>query len=284
MPPGLTFGAIAGFRLVTADPARLAAFYRAIGFDVGEPMPIPMAELAVLGVAGTGMRIRMSLGVSRVDLDCYAVGGRPYPAGAAACDRIFQHMALVTDDARTAWRRARDAGAMPISREQPVALPQSSGGVTAVKLRDPEGHPLEFLQFPRGANPHWQGTGIMGIDHSAIAVGDLAASRRFYAQHGLAEGAPMLNEGPTQVALDGIDGVVVDIVPVLPAQAPPHIELLGYRDCAGEPAVMARMAVNDIAATRIVWHATHDALIRDPDGHYHQFSRADRPRTGIPSP
>ncbi|MGB9109480.1 MAG: glyoxalase, partial [Telluria sp.] len=103
MPPDLSFGAIAGFRLVTADLARLAAFYRAIGFDVGDAMPISAAELAVLGMAGTGMRIEMSLGASRVDLDCYSLAGRPYPTVASACDRIFQHMALVTDDAQAAW-------------------------------------------------------------------------------------------------------------------------------------------------------------------------------------
>jgi catechol 2,3-dioxygenase-like lactoylglutathione lyase family enzyme len=273
MPPDLTFGAIAGFRLVTSDLTRLTAFYRAIGFDVGDAMPISTTELAVLGIAGTGMRIEMSLGISRVDLDCFGLAGRPYPTEASACDRIFQHLAIVTDDARKAWNRARDAGAMPISREQPVVLPQSSGGVTAVKLRDPEGHPLEFLEFPRGANPHWRGTGIIGIDHSAIAVSNLAASRHFYAYHGLAEGEPMLNQGPTQVALDGIDGVVVDIVPMLPAKAPPHIELLGYRDRVGDPVALA---VNDIAATRIVWRSTRDALIRDPDGHHHQLSRAGR--------
>ena len=114
--------------------------------------------------------------------------GRPYPADTTACDLVFQHLALVPDDAQAAWRRARDAGATPISRERPVTLPKSAGGVTAVKFRDPEGHPLEFLQFPRGANPDWKGTGIMGIDHSAISVSDVAASRRFYARHGLSEG------------------------------------------------------------------------------------------------
>lgn len=280
MPPDLTLGAIAGFRLVTSDLTRLAAFYRAIGFDVGNPMPISKTEMAVLGIAGTGMRIKMLLGTNRVDLDCYAPAGRPYPTERSASDRIFQHLALVTDDARTAWNQARDAGAISISREPPVALPQSSGGVTAVKLRDPEGHPLEFTQFPRGANPDWQGTGVMGIDHSAIAVRDLAASRRFYTRHGLVEGEPMLNQGPTQAALDGIDGVVVDIIPMQPAKVLPHIELLGYRDCVGDT---VDLVVNDIAATRIVWRSGRDALIRDPDGHFHQFSRADQLQTETPS-
>jgi catechol 2,3-dioxygenase-like lactoylglutathione lyase family enzyme len=280
MPPDLTFGDIAGFRLVTSNLPRLAAFYRAIGFAVGEPIPISATEMAVLGIAGTGMRIAMTLGPSRVDLDCYAMAGRPYPTERSACDRIFQHFALVTDDARQAWNRARDAGATPISRQQPVALPASSGGVTAVKLRDPDGHPLEFTQFPHGANPDWQGSGVLGIDHSAIVVADLSASRRFYAQHGLVEGEPMLNQGPTQVALDGIDDVVVDILPMLPAQVSPHIELLGYRGRAGSG---VDLAVNDIAATRIVWHAGRDALVRDPDGHYHQLSRSGRPQGEIPS-
>jgi catechol 2,3-dioxygenase-like lactoylglutathione lyase family enzyme len=279
MPSDLKFGVIAGFRLVTADLTRLAAFYRAIGFDVGDPMPITTAEMALLGIAGTGMRIEMSLGTSRVDLDCYALAGRPYPTERSASDRIFQHFALVTDDARMAWNRARDAGATSISREQPVVLPQSSGGVTAVKLRDPEGHPLEFTQFPRGVNPDWRGSGIMGIDHSAIAVSDLAASRRFYVHHGMVEGEPMLNQGPTQVALDGIDGVVVDIVPMQPVKGSPHIELLGYRDRVSGS---GHLALNDIAATRIVWHSRDDALIRDPDGHFHQFSRSDRLQREIP--
>ena len=149
----------------------------------------------------------MSLGGSRVDLESFDHPGRPYPDDATACDLVFQHLALVTDDAEAAWRRARDAGATPISRERPVTLPKSAGGVTAVKLRDPEGHPLEFLQFPRGANSDWKGTGVMGIDHSAISVGDVAASRRFYARRGLSEADATINQGPTQDALDGLDGV-----------------------------------------------------------------------------
>ena len=120
----MMFGAIAGFRLVTADPERLAAFYRAIGFDVGEAAPIPVAEMKLLGLAGAGSRIAMSLGGSRVDLESFDHPGRPYPDDATACDLVFQHLALVTDDAEAAWRRARAAGATPISRERPVTLPE----------------------------------------------------------------------------------------------------------------------------------------------------------------
>jgi catechol 2,3-dioxygenase-like lactoylglutathione lyase family enzyme len=271
MPSDLTFRAIAGFRLVTADPARLAAFYRAIGFDIGEAAPIPAADMELLGLPGAGSRIAMSLGRTHVDLESFDKTGRPYPGEATACDLVFQHLALITDDAEAAWCRARVAGAKPISRERPVTLPRSAGGVTAVKFRDPEGHPLEFLQFPPGANPHWRGTGIMGIDHSAISVSDIAASRRFYTRHGLSEGGATVNHGPAQDALDGLDGVEVNVVAMSPTDTPPHVEMLGYRRPVGR--TLHPLAPNDIAATRIVWRSGDNGLIRDPDGHLHQLSR-----------
>ncbi|MGH7046043.1 MAG: VOC family protein [Stellaceae bacterium] len=143
--------------------------------------------------------------------------------------------------------------------------------MTAVKFRDPEGHPLELLQFPHGVNPDWDGRGIMGIDHSAISVSDVAASRRFYARHGLDEGAAMVNHGPAQVALDGLDDVDVEVVPMNPTTKPPHVEMLAYRHPVGR--ALSPLAANDIAATRIVWRSEGEALIRDPDGHLHQLSR-----------
>lgn len=115
---------------------------------------------------------------------------------------------------------------------------------------------------------------MMGIDHSAISVADLAASRHFYEKHGLAEGKRTLNQGPAQVALDGLDGVEVDVLPMNPADKPPHVELLAYRRPAGRP--HPSLAANDVAATRIVWSANRDALVRDPDGHLLQLTRQDR--------
>jgi len=271
MSSDVIFQEIAGFRLVAAEPTRLAAFYRRIGFDVGEAAPIPAADMKLLRLSGAGSRIPMLLGRSRVDLESFDRPGRPYPADTTACDAVFQHLALVTDDAKAAWCLARDAGATPISRECPVTLPESAGGVTAIKFRDPEGHPLEFLQFLRGTNSDWKGTGIMGIDHSAISVRDVAASRHFYVRHGLSEAGATVNHGPTQDALDGLDGVEVDVVPMNPAEKPPHVELLGYRHPVGR--ALHPLSANDIAATRIVWRSNADALIRDPDGHLHQLSR-----------
>lgn len=265
----MIFKAILGFRLVSADPPRLAAFYRALGFEIGEPVSIAAAEMQLLGLTGNGTRTAMSLGASQVSLDCFDQPGRRYPPDANAADLVFQHLALATDDTAAAWQRARDAAAMPISREGPETLPKSAGGVNAIKFRDPEGHPLELLQFPRGGNPAWSGTGIMGIDHSAISVSDIAASRRFYGRHGLTEGEATLNCGPTQAALDGLDRVEVDVMSMIPIDSTPHLELLAYRRPVGRP--HSPVAANDIAATCIVWQSNRDALVRDPDGHLHQL-------------
>lgn len=259
--------AIAAFRLTTAAAGPLARFYQELGFAVGSPEAIDDDEIALLGLECGGTRLPLRLGEQRVDLDSFAVPGRPYPRDPTAADLGFQHLALVTDDAATAWRRVAARGAIPISAQGPVALPPATGVAAAVKFRDPEGHPLELLQFPRESAGLWPGTGLLGIDHSALSVANTAASRRFYEALGLSVRGPTLNRGPTQMALDGLADVEVDVVPMLPHRDTPHVELLGYRKPAGRPA--GRLEANDIAATRTVWTADRNLLIRDPDGHLH---------------
>lgn len=265
----MTWTAILGFRLVTADLDRATAFYAALGFAVERREPIGGNEMTLLGLRGRGTRQALRLGAARVDLDGFEDAGRPYPAGADAAALLFQHLALVTDDAGAAWARAEAAGATPISCGGPVTLPASAGGVTAQKFRDPDGHPLEFLRFPDAMSRGWRGTGLLGIDHSAVSVSEVASSERFYAGHGLVRGDSSLNRGSTQVKLDGLEGVEVDVVALTPpVAATPHLELLGYRHPQGAAGVARRP--NDIAATRIVWRAEQAALVRDPDGHLHQ--------------
>jgi catechol 2,3-dioxygenase-like lactoylglutathione lyase family enzyme len=268
---------ITAFRLTTALPERLAAFYEGLGFTVGDPEPIARDEIALLSLACGGIRVPLRLGEQRVDLDSFDVRGRNYPLEATAADLCFQHLALVTDDAAAAWEHVVAIGGRPISADGPVRLPPATGVTAAVKFRDPEGHPLELLQFPAGAAGRWTGTGLLGIDHSAISVADVAASRRFYEALGLSVHGQTLNEGPTQAALDGLPGVEVDVVPLLPQRATPHLELLGYRKPAGRPA--GAVAVTDIAATRVIWAAERDQLLCDPDGHLHLLRR-EEPATG----
>ena len=263
--------AITAFRLTSADAERLTRFYRELGFAVEGSEPIGQDEMKLLGLQGGGTRVSLRLGEQRVGLDRFEVPGRPYPSDGTAADLGFQHFAIVTDDAAAAWKRVAALGAQPISARGPVQLPPSTGVAVAVKFRDPEGHPLELLQFtPESAGP-WRGTGLPGIDHSAISVADVGASCRFYETLGLSVRRPTLNQGPSQEALDCLQGVEVDVIPMLPRRAPPHLELLGYRTPRGRPA--GRLEANDVAATRIVWAADRDELVRDPDGHLHLLRR-----------
>ena len=259
---------ITGFRLVTRCPERLLRFYEAIGFSIGNDTPIEAGELAMLGVASEGRRHTMTLGATRVDLDRFGRIGLDYPEAADAASRCFQHLALVTDDVAAAWDRASEAGATAISRDGPVILPDSAGGVTAMKFRDPEGHPLEFLGFPDMTAKGWTGRGVLGVDHSAIVATDLDASVAFYRMLGLERGDTSLNHGPTQAALDGVDDPRVDVVPMQPATRPPHVELLHYRQPPG--ALSAPWHADAVAATRIAWQGAAPALLSDPDGHLHQ--------------
>jgi len=263
--------AITAFRLTSADAAGLARFYRELGFAADDGGPVAREEMKLLGLEGGGIRVALRLGEQRIDLESFEAPGRPYPLDSSAADLCFQHLALVTDDAAAAWARVAALGAIPISTGGPVKLPPSTGVAAAVKFRDPEGHPLELLQFLPQSSGRWRGTGLLGIDHSAISVSDASASRGFYEALGLSLRGPTLNRGPTQMALDALPNVEVDVLPMLPRQAPPHLELLAYRNPSGRPA--RRLQANDIAATRTVWAADRNELIHDPDGHLHLLTR-----------
>jgi catechol 2,3-dioxygenase-like lactoylglutathione lyase family enzyme len=260
--------AIVAFRLVSRQPERLVAFYTGLGFAAGDAEPIPAAEMALLDLHGGGSRRTLRLGDQRIELDCFDNAGGPYPPDVTGADSRFQHLALVTDDAAAAWLHACTLGATAISVGGPVTLPASSGGVTAIKFRDPEGHPLELLQFPRRSSV---GSGLLGIDHSAISVSDVDVALAFYEALGLSTQGRTLNRGASQAALDGLVGAEVDVLPLMPLTATPHVELLGYRTPPPRPA--ERLAANDVAATRIVWSADRHALLRDPDGHLHLLTR-----------
>lgn len=266
---------IQGFRLVTADLGRLTRFYRDIlGFAVEGPVqPIAVGEMEWLGLAGRGKRQILSIGRQSVTLDEFEVAGRPYPGGSDAASLWFQHLAFVVVDIAEAYARLHDV--TPISVGGPQHLPPESGGIHAFKFRDPEGHPLELLQFPPAGVPKtWQDrrafpTQIaLGIDHSAISVADADVSIAFYSALGLKSGKRTYNKGPAQERLDGLKNAEVGVTPMAPGIEQPHLELLAYH----VPPALAVIPLqpNDVAATRVVWRGSSAELFRDPDGHLHQ--------------
>lgn len=265
----ISFDRLIAIRLVSGDAAALAGFYTgALGFVRSGTTPIAAEELAMLGIDGTGGRISLGLAGQVLEIDQFDPPGQPYPQPRASDDRWFQHFAMITSDIAAAWARVLAHGGQGISTGGPVQLPPSNGNVRAAKFRDPDGHPLELLDFSQaGDHP-------LAIDHSAIVVRDVAASIAFYTARGLAVGDRTLNHGPPQAALDGFpemgqDAPQVDIVPLIPPGAGAHLELLGYRDPA--PRAERPWSPRDAAATRLVWQADEAALIADPDGHLHQF-------------
>lgn len=284
---------LARFVLVSGNPDALAGFYRgALGFTDAEAPPDP-------SVAGTRI-VPLRLGDQRLDLVAATPAGRPYPGDVPGFSPLFQHCAIIVSDMAAAHARlSAHPGWRPISTDGPVRLPDSSGGVTAFKFRDPEGHPLEFLSFPPAATPAaWRRPNspdpCLGLDHSAISVADTARSVAFYESLGLRVASRSLNTGPEQARLDAVAAPTVEVTGLgFPDGRPPHVELLCYRGDLPRPA--SDLAVNDVAATRLVIamederaltaacaaHAGRwvsggvvtrpgggaDALLRDPDGH-----------------
>ena len=240
---------------------RAAAFYGdALGFEAVAPVTDDAMLAQLLRVERVWI-LRMRLGAQEIELSqCYPAGA-PYPAEASANALSFQHIAILTRDIQAAFDRAERHRAAAISKAGPVQLPAASGGVIAYKFRDPDGHPLEFLQFPKTVDKP-----DAGYDHSAISVADVEASVAFYARLGLVLGTKQRNQGAEQDALDGLEDVAVEVVALNPAVPAPHVELLCYR----RPQAIARpYGPADICADRLVFAADDGkiTLRRDPDGH-----------------
>jgi catechol 2,3-dioxygenase-like lactoylglutathione lyase family enzyme len=254
-----------------ADIAAAGRFYHeALGFQAIGEVVEDSGLAGMLGVERVRV-LRMRLGAQEIELsECFPAGAG-YPPHSRSNDQWFQHIAIVTADMAAAYALVMRHGAVPISRNGPQRLPASSGGVMAFKFRDKEGHPLELLEFPSGARGFWQqksGGLTLGFDHSAISVLDIGQSIAFYARLGLFQTAATVNQGGDQDRLDGLDAAEVDVVALEFQQgAPPHLELLGYRQPQGRS--VSGIGLNDIAADRLIFSTAGEecSLLRDPDGH-----------------
>ena len=287
--------------LICTLPDCLAAFYAAaFGFVQTNDVTITEPAFArLMGIPGARARvITLQLGDQEIELVGVHPRGQNYPPGASSESLLFQHFAIVASDMTAAYRRlSGQADWKAISTDGPQSLPASSGGVTAFKFRDPEGHPLELIAFsPDSVPKEWQASPdaeCLGIDHSAISIADTARSVEFYRRFGLRHSGGSLNEGGEQAKLDGLGRAIVEVTALAPHQfATPHVELLCYRDRTDQTVVLP--AANDVAATRLVMavpngktletlctqnidailsgpvrfeHGARRALLRDPDGH-----------------
>lgn len=244
---------IISINLNVADLARATAFYEALGFTANP--------------SRSGSHHTLTFGMFTLGLTVAGPDARPYPAPRAANDPWFQHFAIAVADMPRAFAVLGRLSAEPISRGGPQLLPASTGSVTAYKFRDPDGHPLELSHIPES---DWlrdvaAGHVFLGVDHTALAVADRDRSIAFYKGLGFTVGGCFLNTGSEQDRLDGLDGVILDIV-AMSVSAGPHLELLAYRTPA--QTAVAPIAYEDIAATRTLLTGAAEAqCIADPDGH-----------------
>jgi catechol 2,3-dioxygenase-like lactoylglutathione lyase family enzyme len=234
------------------DAEELADWYgRWLGFQPGERREHHAdAYAALIGLPGASLiRQTLHLGEERLELHQVcdpgpgARPGRPVPADSRSNDLWFQHICLVTPamDAVAPPIEAQIAGGglRPIS-SAPQRLPDwnpGAAGIVAFKFQDPDGHPLELLQFPADkGDARWHGQTtptVLGIDHSAIGIRDPERTARFYGELlGLPHGGGGINRGVEQDHLDGLEHTEVQIGSWRPAEGM-GIETLGYRSPAG---------------------------------------------------
>jgi catechol 2,3-dioxygenase-like lactoylglutathione lyase family enzyme len=191
----------------------------------------------VQGVFGLRMRVaRLRLGSESIELiDYLAPEGRPIPEDSRSNDRWFQHIAIIVSDMDRAYAHLRKHDVQHAS-SGPQRLPDwnpNAGGIEAFYFKDPDGNVLEILEFPPGkGNPRWhQAAGdrlFLGIDHTAIVVGDTEASLAFYRDVlGLSVLGESENYGIEQEHLNNVFGARLRIT-ALGTGNGPAVELLEY--------------------------------------------------------
>ena len=298
--------------LTVADADAEAAFFsRVLSFEKVSDVEVSGDDYEHLeGVFGLRV-VRMRLGGEFIELTEYlAPRGRAMPAESRSNDRWFQHVAIITSDMERAYQWLRK-NRVEHASSGPQRLPdwnKNAGGIRAFYFKDPEGHVLEVLQFPADkGDAKWHRASdklFLGIDHTAIVVGDTDASLAFYRDAlGMHVAGESENYGTEQEHLNNVFGARLRIT-ALRAATGPGIELLEYlapRD--GKPYPLesrandlwqwqTRLAVTDaeqaarvlrerksrfissgVVAIGAAEQATFKGfVVRDPDGHAVQLS------------
>ena len=144
--------------MTVADIERSAEFYtRVLTFEKQSEVDRSGPEVAELyGVPNARVRaVELKLGDESIELIQFIGGaGVPIPADARSNDLSF-----IVSDLDRAYGVLRENHVQHIS-PYPQRLPDwnpNAAGIKAFYFRDPDGHPLEILQFPPGkGNPKWQ--------------------------------------------------------------------------------------------------------------------------------
>jgi catechol 2,3-dioxygenase-like lactoylglutathione lyase family enzyme len=202
--------------------------------------------------------VDMKLGDEYVELQHFEnAADRPMPGDARSNDLSFQHIAIIVSNMNAAYSVLRQNRVEHVSAF-PQTLPawnHDAAGIKAFYFKDPDGHPLEILQFPpdKGDARWHRATSkiFLGIDHTAIVVSNSDNSLAFYRDLlGMRVAGESDNYGDEQEHLNNVFGAHLRITS-LRAPSGPGIELLEYispRD--------GRTAPADAKPTDIAHHET----------------------------
>ncbi len=304
-----------GFTVSDADRS-IEFFQQALSFEKVSDIEVTGTEYEHLqGIFGLRMRIvRMRLGSEFIELTEYLTPkGKLIPVDARSNDRSFQHIAIIVSDMDKAYQWLRKNKVTHASTG-PQRLPdwnKNAGDIQAFYFKDPDGHALEILRFPADkGNPKWHKLAaanpnrlFLGIDHTAIVVGDTDASLKFYRDVlGMKVAGESENYGIEQERLNNVFGARLRITG-LRAESGPGLEFLEYfapRDGRATPVDIksndllhwqtklvtrgAMMVERSLLANKYALVSsgvialpvgetsfTKSFLVRDPDGHAMQL-------------
>jgi catechol 2,3-dioxygenase-like lactoylglutathione lyase family enzyme len=301
--------------MTVSDMDRSIEFYsKVLSFEKVSDVEVAGQDYEHLeGIFGLRMRVvQMRLGDEFIELTEYlAPKGRPFPVDSRSNDRWFQHIAIITSDMDKAYAWLRQ-NKVEYASTGPQRLPdwnKGAAGIKAFYFRDPDRHYLEILQFPEGkGDPKWHQAGdklFLGIDHTAIVVGNTDASLKFYQDVlGLHIAGTSENYGVEQEHLNNVFGAKLRITSLHALSGGPGIEFLEYlapRDGRPFPAderandlfhwqtTLAVASVDKLAQLLFVGKysfissgavslgdgrlgLSRALLVRDPDGHVMQLT------------
>ncbi len=252
---------VQGVEFNVRDLERSVAFYRdVLGFS------LTVKEGATFMTLGEE-QIRLK----PFDPDCPTL----LPNDGRANDLWFQHIAIVVSDMDRAYEVLRKHGVQHVSNH-PQTIPawnKAASGIRAFYFRDPDGHNLELIYFPKGRGlSRWQKTEgrlFLGIDHTAIAVSDTERSIAFYRDElGLTLQGSSENWGTEQEHLNNLFGAHVRITGLRNAQGM-GIELLQFLSPPGGRETNREICEGDIfAVTSVVTASSETQSKQDPDRHF----------------
>ena len=193
------------------------------------------------GVFGSRVRVvQLKLGGQVLELTEYLTPqGRPVPIDSRSNDRWFQHIAIIVSDMDKAYEHLR-ANKIRHASTGPQTLPEyitAAAGIRAFYFKDFDNHVLEILSFPPGKGAaKWHelaktGRLFLGIDHTAIVVGDTNESLKFYRDIlGLTVAGTSDNYGAEQEHLNNVKGARLHITGLRTKEDGIAVEFLDYRN------------------------------------------------------